>query len=377
MTECETLYTKRRAEKRPQRPLLSLVVPAYNEAEVLDLFLQETRSTLTDLEADLEYVFIDDGSYDQTATIIANYLALGLPGRLIGLSRNFGKEAALTAGLVHARGDIAVVLDADLQDPPSLIRDMLAQWRNGYDVVYGVRADRSCDSWLKRETAGLFYRIFNSLTEVTMPANAGDFRLMDRVVMDALLQLPERNRFMKGLFAWVGFPSTAVTYSRPPRRAGAGKWNYWKLWNFALDGFTGFTSVPLRIWTYGGALMALAAISYAAFLILRVLSTGIDVPGYASLMVGILFFSGIQLLSIGMLGEYVGRLFTESKRRPVYLIQDIIEGEAANSQTAEKNPEQVATFATMPFATTGLSSSRASVTALPSAIETDLSHAGK
>ncbi|WP_417670259.1 glycosyltransferase family 2 protein [Roseibium sp.] len=330
----QEIYRKRRAENRPSRPLISLVVPAYNEADVLDHFLADTRAVLDTLDLPYEYVFVDDGSRDATADIIAGRLNDGLPGRLIGLSRNFGKEAALSAGLVHAKGDVIVVIDADLQDPPELIPQMIEGWRAGYDVVYGHRVDRSSDTVMKRGTAKLFYRLFNSLANIDMPANAGDFRLIDRVVVDALMELPERNRFMKGLFAWVGFPSMALPYERPERRAGSGKWNYWKLWNFAIDGLTGFTTMPLRIWLYGGTLVAALSFAYAAYLVIRVLVYGIDVPGYASLMVAVLFFSGVQLLSIGMIGEYVARLFNEAKQRPVYLVQDVIEGTPAKDGSA-------------------------------------------
>ena len=332
------IYRTRRAASRPNAPLISIVVPAYNEAEVLDHFITDTQAALVPLGCLYEYVFIDDGSRDKTADLIAERLANGLPGRLVGLSRNFGKEAALSAGLAHARGDVAVIMDADLQDPPALIPAMLEGWRSGYDVVYGVRVDRSSDTLMKRSTAGLFYRIFNRLAHIDMPANAGDFRLIDREVINALLQLPERNRFMKGLFAWVGFPSMALPYERPERRAGMGKWNYWKLWNFAIDGFTGFTTLPLRVWFYGGALVALLSFAYALYLIVRVLVFGVDLPGYASLMVGLLFFSGVQLLSIGMIGEYISRLFNETKQRPVYLVQDVIEGAVADP--SQQQPDQ-------------------------------------
>jgi polyisoprenyl-phosphate glycosyltransferase len=328
----EQIYRHRRADHRIENPLISLIVPAYNEADVLDHFLSDTRAVLDSLALPYEYVFIDDGSRDETASIVSAHLGKGLPGRLVGLSRNFGKEAALTAGLEYAKGDVLVVIDADLQDPPELIPQMVDGWRAGYDVIYGLRVDRSSDTLMKRSSAGLFYRLFNRLSDVEMPANAGDFRLIDRVVVEALLKLPERNRFMKGLFAWVGFPSMALPYERPERRAGDGKWNYWKLWNFAIDGLTSFTTMPLRIWLYGGALVATLAFAYAAYLTIRVLAFGIDVPGYASLMVGLLFFSGIQLLSVGMIGEYIARLFNEAKQRPIYLVQDVIEG----AQTAEK-----------------------------------------
>lgn len=335
------IYTARKKPRRPESPLVSLVVPVYNEEDVLSHFIEETRAVLDETGFPYEYVFIDDGSKDKTADIIAGYLSDCLPGRLLGLSRNFGKEAALSAGLEAVKGDIAVIIDADLQDPPELILQMIDGWRAGYDVVYGLRVNRSSDTLLKRSTADLFYRFFNQLANIDMPANAGDFRLVDRAVIDALLALPERNRFMKGLFAWVGFPAMALPYERPPRKAGTGKFNYWKLWNFALDGITGFTTLPLRVWFYGGVLVALAGFAYAIYLTLRVFVSGIDVPGYASLMVAVLVFSGIQLLSIGMIGEYVARLFNEAKQRPVYILQDVIEGNAPPqaSQVLEKEAD--------------------------------------
>ncbi|MBD1549156.1 glycosyltransferase family 2 protein [Labrenzia aggregata] len=329
-----TPYLRRRVEARPDTPLISIVVPVFNEEDVIDHFLTDTRAVLDPLGLPYEYVFIDDGSRDNTANLLSEKLNAGLSGRLVGLSRNFGKEAALSAGLEHATGDVIVIIDVDLQDPPDLIPRMLDGWRAGYDVVYGLRIDRSSDTLMKRGSADLFYRLFNRLANIDMPANAGDFRLIDRVVVDALLKLPERNRFMKGLFAWVGYPSMALPYERPPRRAGEGKWNYWKLWNFAIDGLTGFTTMPLRVWLYGGALVATLSFAYALYLVIRVLVEGIDVPGYASLMVGLLFFSGVQLLSIGMIGEYVARLFNEAKQRPVYLVQDVIEGKTPKKKKA-------------------------------------------
>ncbi|CTQ45950.1 glycosyltransferase family 2 protein [Labrenzia sp. 5N] len=335
-----TVYVTRRENARPQAPLLSVIVPVFNEEEVILHFLRATRPVLERSGLRYEYVFIDDGSRDRTADILSEELANGLPGRLLGLSRNFGKEAALSAGLEAAKGDIGVIIDADLQDPPELILQMLDGWRAGYDVVYGLRVDRSSDTLMKRSTAGMFYSLFNRLANIDMPANAGDFRLIDRCVIDALLRLPERNRFMKGLFAWVGFPAMALPYERPPRLAGAGKFNYWKLWNFALDGLTGFTTLPLRVWFYGGALISVGAFTYALYLTLRVLIEGIDLPGYASLMVALLFFSGVQLLSIGMIGEYVARLFNEAKQRPVFIVQDVIEG--GNTPQSAKQTDDAA-----------------------------------
>ncbi|MBO6758273.1 MAG: glycosyltransferase family 2 protein [Roseibium sp.] len=342
MADPENFYRKRRTESRVATPLLSVIVPVYNEEDVIDIFLSETRAVLDaavtsgEISA-FEFVFVDDGSRDRTAELLAERLSADIPGRLVGLSRNFGKEAALSAGLSHVKGDIAVILDADLQDPPDLIHQMIDGWRAGYDVVYGVRVDRSSDTFMKRSTAGMFYRLFNGLANIDMPANAGDFRLIDRQVVDGLLQLPERNRFMKGLFAWVGYPSMALPYERPARRAGSGKWNYWKLWNFAIDGLTAFTTMPLRVWLYGGATVAALGFAYALYLIIRVLLYGSDVPGYASLMVAVLFFSGVQLLSIGMIGEYVARLFNEAKQRPIYLVQDVVEGQELANGSGEKD----------------------------------------
>lgn len=336
-------YRQRRSQKRLECPLLSIIVPVFNEEEVIDVFLEATEKVLDCASRDAtafthEFIFVDDGSRDATAERISQRLASGLPGKLIGLSRNFGKEAALTAGLEHAKGNIIVVIDVDLQDPPELILDMIDNWRAGYDVVYGLRVDRSSDSAIKRGSSSAFYRLFNRLANIEMPANAGDFRLMDRAVVEALKQLPERNRFMKGLFAWVGFSAVALPYQRPERAAGTTKWNYWKLWNFALDGLIGFTSIPLRIWFYCGTVVAALSIAYAAYLVIRVTLYGIDVPGYASLMTAILFFSGVQLLSVGIIGEYIARLFTETKQRPVYIIADVIDGnDAATIGAAENN----------------------------------------
>ncbi len=321
----DSFYVKRRATLRPERPSLSIVVPVYNEEEVIDLFIDTVNETLADEVLDIEYVFVDDGSKDNTASLISKRLEAGLKGRLIGLSRNFGKEAALSAGLVHAEGDIAIPIDADLQDPPALIPQMIDAWRQGYDVVYGLRVDRSGDSATKRGTSSAFYSLFNRIAHIHLPSNAGDFRLIDRCVIEALKDMPERNRFMKGLFAWAGFASIAIPYERPPRARGHSKWNYWRLWNFALDGFVGFSSIPLRIWLYCGIVIAAFSLFYTVFIIARVMIYGVDVPGYASLMSAVLFFAGIQLISIGVIGEYVARLFTETKQRPIYIVKDIVE----------------------------------------------------
>lgn len=315
---------RRSARPRPERPLISVVAPCYNEAETVDAFFEAMTAALSSGDFDYELVFVDDGSSDAT---MARLSALaGRPGvRVVALSRNFGKEAALTAGLDHARGDAVVVMDVDLQDPPALIHEFVAKWREGFDVVYGTRSDRTSDTAAKRITAEGFYRLFNKISGVKIPENTGDFRLMDKRVVAAIKSLPERSRFMKGLFAWAGYSSVGVSYARPERAAGESKFNFWRLWNFALDGIVSFSTAPLRIWSYVGAVLAFLSFLYASFIIVRTLLTGVDVPGYASLLVLILFFGSVQLISVGVLGEYISRLFVEVKRRPIYLVDEVIE----------------------------------------------------
>jgi glycosyltransferase involved in cell wall biosynthesis len=299
---------------------LSVVVPMYNEAQGVETFFAALLPVLEPLDLELEVVCVNDGSRDDTLARLRDAAAADRRIRIVDLARNFGKENALTAGLDHCTGDAIVFVDADLQDPPELIPRFVARWREGYDVVYGVRSWRAADTPLKRFTAGAFYRVFNLVSRVPIPEQTGDFRLIDRRVADALRRLPERNRFMKGLFAWVGFRQVGIPYERPARARGESSWSLWKLWNFALDGITGFTTAPLRIWSYVGALVALAAFAYGTFLILYTLVTGGDVPGFASLMVAVLFLGGVQLISLGVLGEYLGRLYQESKGRPLYLV---------------------------------------------------------
>jgi glycosyltransferase involved in cell wall biosynthesis len=305
----------------PEAPELSIVVPMFNEEEVVDLFFARMEPLLESLQTSYEIVCVDDGSRDSTLARLLGHHHRNPRIKVVSLSRNFGKEQALTAGLDACTGRAVIPMDVDLQDPPELISAFLEQWRAGFDVVYGVRQSRQTDGPVKRLTAGLFYRMFNRLTELRIPENTGDFRLMDRKVVEAIKLLPERNRFMKGIFAWVGFRQTGVEYVRPLRAAGTTKWNYWKLWNFALDGITGFSTLPLRLWSYVGMGVSLLAFLYAAFLIIRVLALGVDAPGYASLMVVTLFLGGIQLITLGIIGEYVGRLYKESKGRPLYLVE--------------------------------------------------------
>ena len=306
----------------------SLVMPVKDEEAAIGPCLARVVPILEALDdpaaQSFEILFIDDGSTDRTLEVIRQANAADPRVRAISLSRNFGKEAALTAGLDAARGKAIVPLDVDLQDPPEALPNMIAKWRAGFDVVYGVRDNRESDSLPKRLTAEFYYRAHNWLSRDKIPEHAGDFRLLDRKVVDVIRAMPERNRFMKGLFAWAGFKTTAVSYHREERKVGKTKYNYWKLWTLALDGITSASTLPLRVWSYLGALVALGALAFAVFIIVRTLTSGINVPGYASLMVAILFLGGLQLLSLGVLGEYVGRILTETKGRPLYVVREKI-----------------------------------------------------
>ncbi|THD74521.1 MAG: glycosyltransferase [Phenylobacterium sp.] len=303
---------------------LSLVIPMHDEAPVLDSLFRQLDETVGRLAVKLEIVCVDDGSRDATLELLSTRAARDRRVKVLSLSRNFGKEAALTAGLEAASGDMVVPLDADLQDPPELIGEFVTLWEQGYDVVYGVRSDRTSDTVLKRASANLFYQLFNSVSDYPIPASTGDFRLMDRKVIEALARLPERNRFMKGLFAWVGFKQVGVPYVRPARMAGTTAWGYRKLFRFAVDGVTAFTTLPLRIWTLVGIGAAVLAIITGVGLIVRVLMVGRDVPGYASLMVALLFGFALQMIALGVMGEYIGRMYQEVKGRPTYLVKDRI-----------------------------------------------------
>jgi glycosyltransferase involved in cell wall biosynthesis len=305
-----------------QQKKVSIITPFYNEGEGVDFFYESLTEVLNSIpELDFEVVCIDDGSPDNTLEKLISLTEKDSRFQVIELSRNFGKEAALTSGIDLASGDAVIPIDADLQDPPELIPEMIEQWSRGAEVVLARRADRSTDSFFKRGTSGMFYRIHNHLSSVHLPENVGDFRLMDRVVIDGLKQLPERHRFMKGLFAWVGFETVTLDYVRESRKAGSTKFSGFKLWNFALEGITSFSTIPLKLWTYIGAIGTVLTFFYASFIILRTLVYGIDLPGYASLLVVILFFGSLQLISVGILGEYIGRIYMETKNRPVYLIK--------------------------------------------------------
>lgn len=309
------------SEPSPPLPTLNIIVPAYNEAEVLPLCVQRIDAALAQEAVDWSICFIDDGSRDNTWAVICQLAAQNPRIRGLKLSRNFGKEAALTAGLDSSDGDACVIMDADLQDPPELLPEFLARWREGFDVVYGLRRSRTGESWLKRATAAAFYRVIERFSDSPIPRDTGDFRLMSRRAVDELKRLRERNRFMKGLFAWIGFPQVAVPYERPLRAAGTTKWNYWRLWNFALDGITSFSTLPLRLATYVGALTAAFAFFYGVWIIVKTLIFGVDLPGYASIMVTMVFLGGVQLIALGIIGEYLGRLVAEVKQRPIYLLE--------------------------------------------------------
>lgn len=301
--------------------MISLIIPCHDEADNIAALHERVCAVMNEIGEPWEMLCVNDGSRDDT---LERLLALHREDPrvvVIDFSRKFGKEAALTAGLDHACGDAAIPLDADLQDPPELIPELLAKWREGFEVVNAVRITRDGESWFKRSSAHLFYRVINRLSNVDIPPDTGDFRLISRPALEALKQLPERRRFMKGLFAWVGFRSTNVYYHREPRHAGKTKWNYWRLWNFAVEGITSFSQVPLQLASYLGFTVSFLALLYAAWLIIQTLVYGNSVKGYPSMMVTLLFLGGIQLMALGVIGEYLGRIYEESKQRPVYLVR--------------------------------------------------------
>ena len=304
---------------RSPRPAISCVVPAFNEAANLGLLLTGLTVQLAALSERWEVIVVDDGSRDATPAAVAPWLLR--PGvRYVRLSRNFGKEAALTAGIDKACGDVVLLMDADLQHPASLVPDMLAAWVAGADMVCAARASRADETWAKRLGTAIFYHLVNRNSAVPIPVDAGDFRLMDRRVVDALKSLPERNRFMKGLYAWVGFHNVIIPYTPAERNAGVSTFSMKRLANLAFTGVTAFTNAPLRLWSALGVVIALGAIAFAAWIVGEHFIYGNDVPGWATLVTGMAFFSGVQLLSIGILGEYVGRIFDEVKQRPVYVV---------------------------------------------------------
>ena len=323
--------------------MLSVIVPAYNEEEVLPIFhhrLVTALANVKELEGRWEVVYVNDGSKDATLRILKELQLTDPAIGVAALSRNFGKEAAMSAGLKLARGDAVILIDADLQDPPELIGDMVRVWQQGADVVNMKRSSRQGETWFKKASAAGFYKVINWLSEVHIPENVGDFRLLSRRAVDALNQLPERNRFMKGLFAWIGYKQVVVEYERHPRAAGETKWPYFKLFHFAIEGITGFSVVPLRLASYAGFLTALSAFIYALFLLVKTLTIGDSVKGFPTLILTILILGGLQLMAMGIIGEYLGRLFMESKRRPLFLIDEYLAPQAVVASVVVKNLDQ-------------------------------------
>ena len=317
-------------------PLLSVVVPVHNEEACLDEFHRRTHAVLTTMPVRFEIVYVNDGSRDRSLARLEELRRSSANVSVVDLSRNFGKEIAVSAGLDFAAGDAVIIIDADLQDPPELIPDLYAKWQEGYDNVYAQRLSRAGETRLKRGTAHAFYRLLNRISDHPIPLDAGDFRLLSRAALTALGQLRERHRFMKGLYSWVGFRQVAVPYHRDARAAGQTTWNYWRLWNFSLEGITSFSTLPLRATSYAGLVVSFLAILYGIFIIIRTLIYGNPVAGYPSLIVIVLFLGGVQLLSLGIVGEYLGRVFNETKNRPLYFVNSYVPSEPAvtRSQSA-------------------------------------------
>ncbi len=300
---------------------ISLVVPVFNEAEMIPLFYKAVREFEPLKQYDVEIVFINDGSKDKTSEIAWAFALADPLVAVLDFTRNFGKEPALFAGLQYATGDAVIPIDVDLQDPIAVIPLLVQKWQEGADIVLAKRSDRMTDSRMKRKTAEWFYKLHNKISSPKIEENVGDFRLMSREVVDNILLLPERNLFMKGILSWVGGRTVVVEYSRASRVAGESKFNGWKLWNLAIEGITSFSTFPLRIWSYLGLTVALFAFFYAAWMILDKLIWGNSVPGYPSIMTAILFLGGVQLIGIGVLGEYIGRIYMETKKRPRFIIR--------------------------------------------------------
>jgi len=310
------------SREREEVSLISIVVPAYNEDDVIFEFNRRLSIARQDLSAPSEVIFVNDGSSDNTLALLRALKGADPTIGIIDLSRNFGKEIALTAGLDHTRGDVVVVIDADLQHPPELIPKFIARWREeDADIIYGQRVSRAGESGTKKLSSRAFYRVINALSGRLIPIDAGDFRILSRRAVDALGALRERHRFMKGLFAWIGYRQIPMAYETDLRFAGASKWNYWKLWNFSIEGITSFSIAPLKVATYVGLVVAILAIVYGFYMIIRTIIFGNPVPGFPSLLVAILFFGGLQLIFLGIIGEYLGRTFNEVKQRPLYLVR--------------------------------------------------------
>ncbi len=319
-------------------PQISVVIPMYNEEPALDALLARLLPVLERTGLSYEVICVNDGSKDQTLERVLSLRAERPSIKLIDLSRNFGKDTALTAGLDFARGAAVVSMDADLQHPPEIIETLLARWRDGYEIVTATRRAREGEPWLRRLTGAVFQWLMNAVSDVRVHFETSDFRLLDRRVVDALGQLPERTRLMKGLYTWVGYRRTEVLYDSQARAVGTTKWNYWRLWNYGIDGVVSFSSLPLKLWSYIGLVISLLAFVYAGWLVLRVLIHGRDVPGFASVMVAVLFLGGIQLLSLGIIGEYLARVYSEVKHRPLYLIRGLHGFEASRGAVSGREP---------------------------------------
>lgn len=304
------------------KELLSVIVPCYNEQEVLEEFHERLSDVLRNLDMRAEIVFVNDGSKDRSLDVIRGLKEKDGAVALLDLSRNFGKEIAMTAGLDYAKGDAVIIIDTDLQDPPELIPELIKQWKQGFDVVYAKRTIREGETFLKKFTAKMFYKLMSNVGQIRIPENTGDFRLLSRRAVDSLKQLREKNRFMKGLFTWIGFPQIEVLYKRDARKAGKTSFNYWKLWNFALTGITSFTAIPLKLASYLGFTISIGALIYAVKVVIKALLFKDPVAGYPSMMAVILFLGGVQLMSLGIMGEYIGRLFDETKGRPLYFVNN-------------------------------------------------------
>ena len=318
--------------------VISVIVPAYNEQEVLPEFHKRLSAVFENLSEELEIVYVNDGSSDGTLEVMTA-LRTGDPRvTVVDLSRNFGKEIAMAAGFDNACGDAVVVIDADLQDPPELIPEMIRLWQSGYDVVYAKRTARQGETWLKKASAAAFYRVIQRVSRVEIPADTGDYRLMSRRAVEALKRLREQHRFMKGLFAWIGFSQKALPYKRDSRFAGVTKWNYWKLWNFALEGITSFTILPLKAATYLGFIASLVAFLYGIVIVFKTIVYGDPVRGYPTLIVVVLFLGGAQLAALGIIGEYLGRMFDETKQRPLYLLKGLELSSAARDINRDELP---------------------------------------
>ena len=318
--------------------LLSVVVPMHNEEQNIDLLLARLMPVLERVGMAVEVLCVDDGSTDNTVALLQQHRAFDPRLRILCLSRNFGKEVALAAGLAYAGGDAVVMMDADLQHPPELIETFIRHWRDGYDMVFGVHQHWRRPTLARRIATAAFYRLFSTLARTDLPRGAGDFRLLDRRVVDVLNACPERSRFSKGLYAWVGFRQIAVPFEVAPRAAGHSRWSLFTLWQFGIDAITSFSMMPLRVWSYLGGAISLLALSYGSFIIIRTLALGRDVPGYPSLIVAITFFAGVQLIGLGVIGEYLGRVFTEVKRRPLFVVREAI-GFEASARTAANEQE--------------------------------------